>query len=513
MLVSSLLLSTLVLSEMGTIKPLFPLEIAYADIGANFRSNSPATTIVTNQNFLDYFKLTGSTAYDTTTGILTLTPDVKDQSGTALLANKIDMEQSFTLQGSVNLGNKNQTNGGADGIGFIFSPDNLTNLGLKGGSVGMGGLEQAFGFKLDTFYNKNEDPLNYKFKQDPATFGDAEGKGHAFGAYYSSDKTGIVSTYDDNDAPAQQISEPTTNTFTPITIYYDGSTKVMSVTYEGKIWQKNLSDWIDTTTGYTFGLTGSTGAQTNLQQFKIETFSYTTTGTIQTKYVDKATGKEILPGETFTGKKGDEQKNLQTQAAAILALGYTFDSFTTSVGSTYIPETDSIFFTEEDQLITFYYTKNPEKTTTDSHTSSQEQEQTTTTAISGKQANAGRATTRSTTTSTDSFETASTTTTQQQDSATTNTAITETIADNQSQSTGATGPESFTTGSSEKAAPHHSNKKAAADETNIQWLDYSLIKQNVLLYQLRIASDKQKENSQLGLVLQNLSGRLLYGEK
>lgn len=74
------------------------------------------------------------------------------------------MSQSFTLKGKVNLGNKNATQGGADGIGIVFHPNSINDIGSYGGGLGIGGLSKAFGFKLDTWYNESGEAT---FIKDP----------------------------------------------------------------------------------------------------------------------------------------------------------------------------------------------------------------------------------------------------------------------------------------------------------------------------------------------------------
>ncbi len=324
---------------------------------------------ITKENFTDYFSVNGDATYEPSTGILTLTPNDNDKSGNSLLKNKIDISKSFTLKGKINLGDKSQINGGADGIGFIFHNGNTTDVGLKGGSVGMGGLIDAFGFKLDTYYNKSDDTTRYKFYHDPSLFGNAQGRGTPFGAFYKTDDAGIVSTYSDSDAPAKQIAEPENNQFKDITIDYDGETEIMTITYDGQSWSKDLSTWT-TGTSYSFGLTASTGGQKNLQQFQIDEFDYYAYGVIKTKYVDKATGEEIITGKEFSGDIDDTQTNLKELDAQVLALGYTYDSVSASADSNYNRAADSATFTKEDQTITYYYTKNSESSSSESSSES-----------------------------------------------------------------------------------------------------------------------------------------------
>ena len=140
-------------------------------------------THVTKDNFLDYFSLNGSATYDKSSGTVTITLDDNDQVGNFSLKSKINMNSSFTLTGQVNLGKKTSSQGGADGIGFAFHNGNTTDVGNAGGNLGIGGLQNAIGFKLDTWHNdnftpqatvpgaqvKSTDSNGFGWSQDPST--------------------------------------------------------------------------------------------------------------------------------------------------------------------------------------------------------------------------------------------------------------------------------------------------------------------------------------------------------
>ena len=122
-------------------------------------TNKEVLTHVTKDNFLAYFSLNGSATYDQNTGIVTITPDEYNKVGNFSLKSKIDMNTSFTLTGKVNLGSNPN---GADGIGFAFHNGNTTDIGNAGGNLGIGGLKNALGFKLDTWSNGYQAPLSDK---------------------------------------------------------------------------------------------------------------------------------------------------------------------------------------------------------------------------------------------------------------------------------------------------------------------------------------------------------------
>lgn len=83
-------------------------------------SANNALTTVDKDSFNDAFETHGSATYDQNSGIVTLTPDKNNEVGNFTLKEKIDLSQDFTLKGQVNLGNKPENRGGADGMGFAL---------------------------------------------------------------------------------------------------------------------------------------------------------------------------------------------------------------------------------------------------------------------------------------------------------------------------------------------------------------------------------------------------------
>ncbi|MCT0165652.1 hypothetical protein EFM11_10300 [Lactobacillus helveticus] len=147
-------------------------------------TDKEALTHVTKNNFLDYFSLNGSATYDKNTGIVTITPDDYSKIGNFSLKSKLDMNTSFILTGKVNLGSHSPY--GADGIGFTFHNGNTTDIGNAGGNLGIGGLQNALGFKLDTWTNGYQAPLSDKdgSQIDPTDSSDFGWNGDSMNAPY-----------------------------------------------------------------------------------------------------------------------------------------------------------------------------------------------------------------------------------------------------------------------------------------------------------------------------------------
>ncbi|WP_285017161.1 lectin-like domain-containing protein [Lactococcus garvieae] len=344
------LTSLMALGATMLAQALAPTTIRADEIDTSSKASS--SIHVDSSNFLEYFNLNGSATYDGS-GVVTLTPDSRNQAGNATLKTRIDMSQSFSLQGEINLGTKSQDQGGADGIGFGFHSQTSDSIGDSGGALGIGRLVGAFGWKADTFYNNS----STNFSKDPAEFGPSSGsRGKAFGSFMYNDASSgsiITHTY---VSSALGIAEPSGNTFRPITVAYDGASKTMTVNYDGQSWSKDVSSWI-TADSLAFLISASTGYQNNLQQFRIKSFDYTPVGEIVTKYVDKFTGAEIVPGELLTGEIGTTESPLKNLELSVIGLGYTYDSTVSSDPTYYNQETDTGTYSNNQLGVTYYYTK------------------------------------------------------------------------------------------------------------------------------------------------------------
>lgn len=273
------------------------------------------TVTVYPSDFLTYFQRNGSAAnfnYDIQNFVQTLTPNMKDQSGNVTLKTKVDMSQNFTLSGSINLGDKSSESGGADGVGFLFHPGNTDVVGVKGGAAGIGGVRGAFGFKLDTYYNYDGDPYFYP---DPREFS----PGQAYGAFVDG-TSGVAQTLEES---AQPISQPNNNQFKPFKMSYDGTSKMMTVTYDGKIWQQDVSNLIGTNQSMAFSISASTGDNFNLQQLQLSNFQYTIAqGTVHANYLDD-NGQTLKATITTSG----DIDTLYTTSQVTIP-GYTFERVT-----------------------------------------------------------------------------------------------------------------------------------------------------------------------------------------
>ncbi|RTX85772.1 YSIRK-type signal peptide-containing protein, partial [Staphylococcus piscifermentans] len=312
--------------------------------------------VVTKDNFNDYFWTVDNASYDEKTGIATLTPDESSKKGSVSLDTKLNVNKDFHFSGAVNLGDKGEghpKNGlsGGDGIAFVFNPGNTHELGLYGSALGIGGLKYAFGFKLDTYVN-NSPKAAEKAGPDPKIF-DTKG---AFGAFVWTDASSkaITSTGTGTGKAALLNAQPEDNKFRPFTIDYDGDTKDMTVTYAGQTWKQNMQSYINYSHKDVFALSisASTGGAHNLQQVRIDKFTYTASALLEEDYVDQDT-QELIGTPLRTSGDIDEVITLIERPDYLTEKGYKLVSKDTRLAPDYTAANNSVKLTNASQFIVY----------------------------------------------------------------------------------------------------------------------------------------------------------------
>ena len=288
------------------------------DLG-NADYNPKAKLIVTPDNQDTFFTTSADAHKDG--NVVTLTDDAPSRKGAYTLFNKISLSESFELVGKINIGKRYEGYSpdgvaGGDGVSFVFTTSEPGVVGLDGASIGLGGIPNSFGFKLDTYHNTSTPNGAAKSDADPKFPGYQNG---AFGAFYHTDGGGRA-RYAVSDAK-RLTTQPTNNEFKKVIVSYNGSTKKMTVTYDGQVFERSIQDWINYSRRTTrqvagqeelaFALFASTGGARNLQQFKLERFEYTAGGSYVTvKYVDADTKQEIKSHKTFRSDGSTPSVNL-----------------------------------------------------------------------------------------------------------------------------------------------------------------------------------------------------------
>ncbi|KOY68105.1 hypothetical protein RZ74_12500 [Apilactobacillus apinorum] len=240
---------------------------------SDLNSPNPVTINITKDNFLNYFELVGSASYDQSTGTITLTQDAQNESGGVTLKNKVSLTRSFSITGSIYAGNKLDTEGGADGLAIFFHPNRVGFPISTGGAVGMYQVPNAFGFKVDTFYDKRDG--------DPTINKDTDvldGQGASpFGAFTYTDGSGQVEQLE-NEPTVQYLNKDhflnSKAGFVPFALTYDTNTKNFKMVMDGYTWTK---EYTGSYSDLALVISAATGLSHNLQQVKLDTFSYSAT--------------------------------------------------------------------------------------------------------------------------------------------------------------------------------------------------------------------------------------------
>ncbi|UQS83580.1 mucin-binding protein [Bombilactobacillus thymidiniphilus] len=277
-------------------------QVSYKDVLRESGLDENGMANVTKDNFLDYFDYNGSGTYDPNTGLFTFTPDDRSHVGSFSLKNKIDLSHDFSLNGQVRLGSKPSYYGGADGVSFALHTGNTNDIGAFGGNLGIGGLQNAQGFKLDTFPNdaQKPDPTNsdneFGWDADPVPQGY-----YAYGGFVTTDFRPAVEGTDGNTYPRWWATvdkdsvqgldyTDMDNQLHDFTVTYTASTRELKVTfkqYSGQTltWTKTIPD-TDMYKSVSLMMAASTGWNTNLQEFKINQFQFTPAPFVNLQYVD-----------------------------------------------------------------------------------------------------------------------------------------------------------------------------------------------------------------------------------
>ncbi|MBZ1515232.1 lectin-like domain-containing protein, partial [Leuconostoc mesenteroides] len=293
--------------------------------GKALASDEAALTHVDKDNFRKYFSLNGSASYYDKYGIVIITPDHKNQVGNFSLTSKIDMNKSFTLTGQVDLGSNPN---GADGIGFAFHSGNTNDVGNAGGNLGIGGLQDAIGFKLDTWFNSYTAPSSDKngseiSPTDSFGFGwNGDSANAPYGTFVKTSNKEISTangskvqwwwarhapygTFVNGSKVQRWWAEDTGNpqalskadidgNFHNFVVNYDGAARTLTVSYtqaSGKVltWTTTVASSYQ---AMAMVVSASTGEAKNLQRFKLTSFDFQEAATVNVKYVD-TTGHQL----------------------------------------------------------------------------------------------------------------------------------------------------------------------------------------------------------------------------
>lgn len=267
---------------------------------ADDRSGQMVEVTINKNNFREHFAIEGdenTATYNDETGLLVLTEDITGSVGYVTLKDRISLDQPFTLKGKANIGSKPL---GADGMAFGFHNSETNRIGYEGNAFGIGGLRDAFAFKLDNNYNATRgffDQNRFIVERDPIAV-----NGAPFAGFIYHRTPLLLETYMGDDARAATTGARN-GADDPILIEYQPNNegRWFKVTYRGMTWERDISDWQPSDiSAMAFIISGSTGARSDRHTFYFEEMNYYIgTGTVHVNYRDRETGVDILPTETL----------------------------------------------------------------------------------------------------------------------------------------------------------------------------------------------------------------------
>lgn len=301
-----------------------PTVLAASD-SAN--SSLPAEDVTVDaKNFSQYFDAHGTATYQLNPdGSVTITFTKKGQeysAGGVSLKEKINMDSSFTLNGQINLGDF----GGADGMGIVFHTGSVAALGRPGGNLGIAGLPNAVGFKLDSYFDYYNEPTSdlpgdeiplptnghgdekYGQSQDPTTavpYGDIVTTSHEK-IQTTDGKLAWRWWVNNQDGTVNPLTTSLMDgKFHNFQMQYDGQTHVLTIRLQEPAGHLNDSaqtpeseQWVEWSyqipnipgngnVAMALNLMATTGELTNLQQFKLISFTFSPAASVNVKYVNE----------------------------------------------------------------------------------------------------------------------------------------------------------------------------------------------------------------------------------
>ena len=256
---------------------------------------------VNRGNFKDFFNQNGSAKdnYDQLTGIQTIT-NGSFQYGNISFNGSIDVRNNFEIDGAINLGQITSNygyTGIADGIGFAFYKGKRNQVGGNGGDLGIYGIKNAFGWKVDTWFNDSDHTnsgQNLKGDYD-------DGHHNPYGAFITTNKTGYGSI--DQQSAKNLTRSIEDNKFHDVKFIYTANTKEFKIvlsTPDGDVPFSKTFDYDETSPAYYFTIAASTGILPTNQAFRIDSMTYSPIQKAIINYVDDTTGRTIA-SDSVTG--------------------------------------------------------------------------------------------------------------------------------------------------------------------------------------------------------------------
>ncbi|TPF18419.1 lectin-like domain-containing protein [Priestia megaterium] len=205
----------------------------------------------------------GSTTFDPSKNIVTLTEAINSQAGAVVGKTALDMKHDFTFIADIYIGDKQN---GADGIAIAFHKGSIGFIGEHGGGLGILAAPEGIGFEIDTYWDADADEK-----------GDTFNHGTINGPHAGFVQTNMDIQYLKAMTDMQRITPPN-DTWRTLAISWKSSNATLSATLseEGsdspaQTWTLNNAGF-DLDNKYTFLIGSSTGGYNNKHQIGIKKF-------------------------------------------------------------------------------------------------------------------------------------------------------------------------------------------------------------------------------------------------
>lgn len=198
------------------------------------------------------FNLSG-TAFASAANCWQLTSAINNQVGSAYGINTINLTNNFDAKYFVNLGT---SDGGADGMVFLFKSAAIPAFGTGGGGIGFEGLTNCLGVEIDTYQNGNYgDPA-----ADHLAVISQGVTNHSAGTNLAGPVSATATSSNIEDGVNHIFRVNWNATTQTLKVYFDC---VLRLTYTGNI----VANIFNNNPVVNFGFIGSTGGVNNVQSF------------------------------------------------------------------------------------------------------------------------------------------------------------------------------------------------------------------------------------------------------
>ncbi|MFC0233617.1 hypothetical protein ACFFIF_06370 [Vagococcus entomophilus] len=250
------------------------------------------------------------------------------QSGNVAFSGAIDVRNNFEIDGAINLGevtsNRGYT-GIADGIGFVFYKGERNQVVGTGGDLGIYGVTNAFGWKIDTWLNDSKHSKHSKHSNTNQILKGDYDDGHTnpYGTFITTDSKGYGTIDQSSAAEINKAIED--NQFHSIKFIYTAATKKFKIilnTPSGDVTFTKTFEYDASNPAYYFTIAASTGALPTHQAYKIDNMVYSPIQKAIVNYIDDNNGK-VLASDSLTGSSSSViQYATDSQFAFFKAKGY-----------------------------------------------------------------------------------------------------------------------------------------------------------------------------------------------